>query len=98
MSGQYFKPLILEVSKFGIVVAPREYIYPIDFQVTWSKVKSTDLHFKCILWPFALRIPNMLHLLTLERISYIAIWSQSQGLTTGFLLSIVSSIFYEPFV
>ena len=47
MSGQYFKPLILEVSKFGIVVAPREYIFPIDFQVTWSKVKSTDLHLKC---------------------------------------------------
>ena len=38
-----FWPLCLKVVKLDTVDAPREYMVPIDFKVTWSKVKVTLL-------------------------------------------------------
>ena len=46
------------ISKLGTVDAPREEMFPIDFQVMWSKVRIKLLIFilLIILWSFAWRL------------------------------------------
>ena len=39
LSAQYFFTLCLKVTKLDIADAPLEWIFPINVQVTWSKVK-----------------------------------------------------------
>ena len=50
MTAQYPLILCLKVANLGIMDAPREKMTPIDFQVTWSKVKvqTIDLCIKAV--------------------------------------------------
>ena len=55
----------MKVAKHGKVNSPREYRTPIDFQVTWSKVKVktsslyTNVVHSISFHPFALKLPNL---------------------------------------
>ena len=94
--------LCFKAARLGTVDAPSEGMTPIPFQIMCSKIKVKLLIFilsVVLSYDFLIDgYQTLLQCLTsVRRLSLLLFGSQGQGQTTGLHLSIVHSLFYEPY-